>query len=144
MAEYPLLDKDEELSYSSMNESAMYDIVKTVREGLPYYAFENYAHRSPFNLADWSEFLGLSERSLQRYKKNKKSFDKLHSDRIIEIVLVLRKGAEVFGDENKFAGWMESNIIALGGIKPKELLDSSFGIRLLNDELTRIDYGIFA
>jgi putative toxin-antitoxin system antitoxin component (TIGR02293 family) len=144
MADYPLLDKDEELTYSSLSQSDNYSIVQAVREGLPYYAFENYVSKSPFSLGEWSDLLGLSARSLQRYKKDNKPFDKLHSDRIIEIVLVLRKGIEVFGDEKKFAIWMNSNIVALGGIKPKELLDSSFGIRLLNDELTRIAYGIFA
>jgi len=144
MPDYPLLDKDEFLSGPGLDESKMYDIVEAVREGIPYYAFENYASKSPFKLAEWSGFLGLSERSLQRYKKDRKSFDKLHSDRIIEIVLLLRKGVEVFGDEEKFASWMNSNIVALGGIRPKDLLDSSFGIRLLNDELTAIAYGIFA
>jgi putative toxin-antitoxin system antitoxin component (TIGR02293 family) len=144
MANYPILDKDEKLSYDSLDDQTMFNIIQSVREGLPYYAFENYASKSPFNLAEWSEFLGLSERSLHRYKKEQKPFNKIHSERIIEIVLLLRKGVEVFGNEKKFAIWMESQIVALGGIKPKDLLDSSFGIRLLNDELTRIAYGIFA
>jgi putative toxin-antitoxin system antitoxin component (TIGR02293 family) len=144
MADYPILDKDEQLSYDSLDDQTMYKIIQTAREGLPYYAFENYAGKSPYNLTEWSEFLGLSERSLHRYKKERRPFDKIHSERIMEIVLLLRKGVEVFGDEKKFAIWMDSNIIALGGIKPKNLLDSSFGIRLLNDELTRIAYGIFA
>lgn len=144
MADYQLLDEDDLLSDSSLNQDDLYKIIQTVREGIPYYAFQNYAEKSPFNLSEWSDLLGLSERSLQRYKKDNKPFDKLHSDRIIEIVLVLRKGIEVFGDEKKFANWMDSYIVALGGIKPKELLDSSFGIRLLDDELTRIEYGIFA
>jgi putative toxin-antitoxin system antitoxin component (TIGR02293 family) len=143
MSEYPLLERDEELTYSSLSQSDNYNIIQAVREGLPYYAFENYVKKSPFNISEWSELIGLSERSLHRYKKDNKSFDKLHSDRIIEIVLVLRKGVEVFGNEEKFAGWMNSNIVALGGIKPKELLDSSFGIKLLNDELIAIDYGLF-
>jgi putative toxin-antitoxin system antitoxin component (TIGR02293 family) len=144
MADYPLLDKDEELNYSSLSQNDNYNIMLAVREGIPYYAFESYVRKSPFNISEWSDLLGLSERSLQRYKKDKKPFDRLHSDRIIEIVLVLRKGVEVFGNEEKFTHWMNSKIIALGGIKPKELLDSSFGIKLLNDELTRIAYGIFA
>jgi len=144
MKKYPVLDKDEELFFSSLSKKSMYDIIQTVREGIPYYAFDNYASRSLFTLADWSEFLGLSERSLKRYKKDNKSFDRLHSDRIIEIVMVLKKGVEVFGEEEKFAVWMNSKIIALGGIKPRELLDSTIGIKILDDELTRIDYGIFA
>jgi len=143
MSEYPLLERDEELTYSSLSQSDNYNIIQAVREGLPYNVFENYVKKSPFNISEWSELLGLSARSLHRYKKDNKAFDKLHSDRIIEIVLVLRKGVEVFGNEEKFAGWMNSNIVALGGIKPKELLDSSFGIKLLNDELIAIDYGLF-
>lgn len=144
MADYLLLDEDDLLSDSSLNQDDLYKIIQTVREGIPYYAFQNYAEKSPFNLSEWSAFLGLSERSLSRYKKDKKSFDKVHSDRIIEIILLLRKGVEVFGDEKKFTNWMDSNIVAIGGVKPKDLLDSSFGIKLLDDELTRIEYGIFA
>lgn len=144
MKKYPILEKGEGSTFSSLDQQSTYDLVETVREGLPYYAFEKYATGSPFTMADWSEFLGLSERSLQRYKKDKKSFDRLHSDRIIEIALVLKKGIEVFASEEKFATWMNSRIIALGGIKPRELLDSSFGIKILDDELTAIEYGIFA
>lgn len=144
MKAYPLLDKDERSSYSSTDQSVLYDIVQTVREGIPFYAFEGYVRKSFFNMGEWSDLLGLSERSLQRYKKENKSFDRLHSDRIFEIAMVLNKGVEVFGDEKKFATWMNSNIIALGGIKPKELLDSSFGIKILYDELIAIDYGLFA
>jgi putative toxin-antitoxin system antitoxin component (TIGR02293 family) len=144
MKKYPILDPDEPTSFPNPDHSNRYELVQTVREGIPYYAFENYASRSPFTMADWSEFLGLSERSLQRYKKDNKSFDRLHSDRILEIVMVLKKGVEVFGNEEKFSTWMNSKIIALGGIKPRELLDSSFGINILDDELTAIAYGIFA
>lgn len=144
MKKYPVLDEKEELTFDSLNDRSRYDILQAVREGIPYYTFEKYALKSAFTLADWSEFLGLSERSLQRYKSNNKKFDSIHSDRIIEIVLVLRKGVEVFGDEEKFVTWMNSKILALGGIKPRELLDSSFGIKMLDDELTRIAYGLFA
>ncbi|NEN24917.1 DUF2384 domain-containing protein, partial [Cryomorpha ignava] len=40
--------------------------------------------------------------------------------------------------------WLDSNIVALGGIKPKTLLDSSFGISILNQELIRIEHGVLA
>ena len=141
------------MSYSNMKnkninliptDNNLSELIKTVRSGITYNRFYTLSEKLPFSMTQWSGFLNLSDRTFQRYKKDKKAFDKLHSDRIIEIVLVLRKGVEVFGDEDKFATWMNSNIIALGGIKPKELLDSSFGIKLLNDELIAIDYGLFA
>ncbi len=53
-------------------------------------------------------------------------------------------GIEVFGKQDNFNVWLNTKNIALGGIKPKELLDSSFGIQILKDELTRIEQGILA
>jgi putative toxin-antitoxin system antitoxin component (TIGR02293 family) len=144
MKKYPVPDEREELYYSSLSEKSGYDKINAVREGIPYYAFERYAATSPLSMTEWSEFLEISERSLQRYKKDNKIFDRMRSERIIEIVRVLKKGVEVFGDKEKFIIYMNSKIIALGGIKPKELLDSSIGIKILDDELTAIAYGIFA
>jgi putative toxin-antitoxin system antitoxin component (TIGR02293 family) len=143
MKKYPVPDDQEELFFSSLSNKTGYDKISAVREGIPYYAFERYAVSSPLSLSDWSEFLEISERSLQRYKKDNKTFDRMRSERIMEIAMVLKKGEEVFGDKEKFTIWMNSNIIALGGIKPRELLESSYGIKLLDAELTRIDYGMF-
>ena len=144
MKKYPVRDEHEELYFSSLREKSGYERITAVREGIPYYAFERFAASSFISMADWAELLEISERSLQRYKKENKSFDRMRSERIIEIEAVLRKGVDVFGDEEKFFTWMNSKILALGGIKPRELLDSSIGIEIINDELTAIEYGIFA
>lgn len=68
----------------------------------------------------------------------------MRSERILEIAMVLMKEEEVFSDKEKFTIWMKSKILALGGIKPEELFESSYGIKILNDELIAIAYGIFA
>jgi putative toxin-antitoxin system antitoxin component (TIGR02293 family) len=143
MKKYPVPDDHEELYFSSLSEKSGYERITAVREGIPYYAFERFAASSFISMADWAELLEISERSLQRYKKENKSFDRMRSERIMEIEAVLKKGVEVFGDVEKFTIWMNSRIIALGGIKPRELLDSSYGIMILDEELTRIDYGMF-
>ena len=39
---------------------------------------------------------------------------------------------------------METISVPLGGVKPKELLDTTYGINLITDELIRIEHGIFA
>ena len=54
------------------------------------------------------------------------------------------KGLEVFGDTDKFDIWLESKNIALGGKRPKNLLDNTFGVNLIKDELTRIEHGVLA
>ena len=61
-----------------------------------------------------------------------------------ELSSLYQYGAEVFGNEEKFIVWLESKNIALGGKKPKEMLDTNLNINLLKDELVRIEYGIFA
>ena len=44
----------------------------------------------------------------------------------------------------KLNTWLETKNIMLGGVKPKDLLDNTFGISLVKDELTRIEYGVLA
>ena len=132
------------LSYKQIDDRDVFKLIGTVREGIKYGLFQHIADRSPFSTTEWSNFLHLSERTFQRYKKDRRTFDPLHSEKILEITLVYNKGVEVFGDKANFDAWLSAKNVALGGIKPKELLDSSFGIGLLKDELTRIEHGVLA
>jgi len=120
------------------------ELLKLSRDGIKFKLFLEIVKSSPFNLKEWSKFLHLTERTIQRYKKESKTFETIHSERIIEIAKLQLKGKEIFGSKESFEQWMNSNIVALGGIKPSELLDSTFGIDLLMDELGRIEYGVLA
>jgi putative toxin-antitoxin system antitoxin component (TIGR02293 family) len=64
------------------------------------------------------------------------------SDRILEIALLINQGIKVFGDRSSFESWLFSDSIALGGVSPVSLLDNTFGIALVRDELGRIEHGI--
>ncbi len=71
-------------------------------------------------------------------------FSPIYSEKIIEIQLLFNKGVEVFGNTENFHNWLNSKSIALGGINPISLLDNTFGIMMLDDELTRIEHGVLA
>jgi len=131
------------VSYQAAD-SNIIQIIQAVREGINYASFSAFVGRLPFSLPEWSGFLHVSERTLQRYQKEKKTFDPAQSERIMQIALLMKMGNQVFGDGQKFNAWLEADNISLGKIKPKELLDSSFGINLLKDELIRIEHGILA
>ena len=131
-------------NFSLLDDRDVFMLISTVREGIKYATFQNIANKIPFSLGEWSEFLHLSERTFQRYKKEQRKFDPLHSEKILEITLAYNKGVEVFGEKEDFDAWLEAKNVALGGIRPKELLDSTFGIGLLRDELTRIEHGVLA
>jgi putative toxin-antitoxin system antitoxin component (TIGR02293 family) len=137
-----ILDKN--ISYNSVDDKDILLLIHTVKTGIKFAIFNSIANSSPFTLNEWSNFLHLSERTMQRYKRQKKTFDALHSEKIVEIALLYKLGVDVFGNKEKFNSWLETENLALGKMKPKTLLDNSFGIGLLRDELTRIEYGVLA
>ena len=135
---------DPMVSYSSIDDINAMSLIKMVRNGIAFATFDQFANKSPFSSNEWSTYLHLSERTMQRYRIEKRTFDPLQSEKIIEIALFYNKGVEVFGTTEKFNSWLETDNLAIGGIKPKSLLDNSFGISILRDELTAIEYGILA
>ncbi len=115
-----------------------------VRDGLSYNYFSTLSDRIHVGMQEWADYLHISERTIQRYKKEGKVFDPIYSEKIILVELLYKKGVDVFGIDDNFYTWMDTKSIALGGVKPKDLLDTSFGITMVYDELGRIEHGIFA
>jgi len=120
------------------------NLTNMVREGMPFPYFTKLSSQIHLGFEEWSAYLHLSERTIQRYKKENKSFESLYAERILQIELLYKKGIEVFGLEENFYTWMESTSIALGNVKPKALLDTFFGIGQVHDELNRIEHGVLA
>jgi putative toxin-antitoxin system antitoxin component (TIGR02293 family) len=125
-------------------EEDSFDLTNMVREGVPFPYFNNLSNQIHFGLEEWSSYLHLSERTIQRYKKENKSFDPLYSERILQIELLYKKGIVVFGVADNFYTWMDTISIPLGSVKPKDLLDTGFGIEAIYDELGRIEFGVLA
>lgn len=121
-----------------------FELVKLSRKGIAISLFEDIVRSNSYTIKEWSKFLHLTERTIQRYKKENRKFESLQTERIIEIAKLQLKGIEVFGSKSYFEEWMNSKVIALGNIRPIELLDSSFGIEMLMDELGRIEHGVLA
>ncbi|MCB0704880.1 MAG: DUF2384 domain-containing protein [Saprospiraceae bacterium] len=121
-----------------------FDLISLTRRGIPFLEFERILENASFSLQDWSGFLHVSKRTLERYRKEQKVFEPLQTERILRIVQVMQMGINVFGKAGYFESWMGSRNLALGGVCPIELLDSTFGIELLKDELTRIEHGVLA
>lgn len=117
-------------------------IVSLIKTGVPYSLFELIKTVTPFSEGDWVEVLGISAKSLHRYKQGSKQFRPLQSEKIIEMAEVTNVGKEVFGDLEKFRLWLDTPNFSLGNLKPIELLRNSYGKELVISELTRINYGI--
>lgn len=119
-------------------------LIHKVREGITYPYFTEIANMSSFSMKEWAHYLHITERTLQRYKSDDKSFEPLQSEKILEITLMYKKGLEVFEDKESFDLWLNTNNVGLGNRRPKELLDSNFGIQMIKDELARIEHGVLS
>ncbi|NAS32218.1 DUF2384 domain-containing protein [Flavobacteriaceae bacterium R38] len=114
-------------------------IIHASRNGVSRSDLKKFSMRVALPLTKISEIVPASYSTLAK----KSNYDKEVSERLFEIAEVYSKGFEVFGDEKKFTRWLNKPNVALGGEVPFSLLDTSYGVQLVLNEITRIDYGIF-
>lgn len=123
------------------------DLVELVRQGLTRQALFHLANIFQLTPAEIASIFHISVRTLQRYKqKPEEDLEILEasvSDRLVQLAELYAYGLEVLGKEN-FLQWVQTSLRTLGGKRPKELLFSSIGIDMVKDELTRIEYGVYA
>lgn len=119
-------------------------LIAQIKKGFSYITFDKIYMTLPYSLEEWSGLLGISLKSLHRYKSENRTFKPLQSEKIMEIAEVSILGQDVFGDNQMFTTWFSRPSQAFGGLSPKELVADSYGKQLVMDELYRIDHGIFA
>ncbi len=130
--------------YQNMDDAGIFSMMESVKRGISFDAFVRISQKFPFTLQTWADFLHLSTKTLSRYEKDNKTFEAPQSERLIQIEMLRTKGIEVFGSDEYFMIWLQTENLVLGKKKPQDLLDSSFGIALLTDELTRIAHGVLS
>jgi putative toxin-antitoxin system antitoxin component (TIGR02293 family) len=91
-----------------------------------------------------AEMLNLSTKTLNRYAKENRKLNPNDSELIIKLILLYKKGLEIFGEQAQFINWLQSTSLGLGNIKPIEIIDTSEGIDLITEELIRIEFGDFS
>jgi putative toxin-antitoxin system antitoxin component (TIGR02293 family) len=121
-----------------------FDLLREIEKGISYNHFKDFSEDIPFTTQEWADILHVSERTLMRYSKENKKFDTLPSQQIIEIAALFGKGKELFGSIEAFSEYLDTNSLALGDRKPKDLLTSTVGIRIIRNELIRIEHGVLA
>lgn len=149
VAEYISSSTHTSLDHNSFSFSDFIDdkilVIKSIRRGISFKLFKAILSFSPFTEEEWAEYLNISSKSLQRYRKtNGFHFKPIHSEKILEIAEVTAFGKEVFQDTVQFYDWLNTPSLALNHLTPAELLKDSYGKELVMAELSRIDHGIFA
>ena len=121
-------------------------IIAAIRAGIPYNLFNLIQKNTPFTENDWASYLGISTKSMQRYRHQsaKHHFKPMHSEKIIELAEVTKAGLDVFENMETLKLWLHTPNYALGKMQPIELLKDSYGKEWVLAELTRINHGILA
>ncbi len=119
-------------------------VANAVKRGVTNNLFEEIKSNSPFDDLQWSKFLDVNIRTLQRYKSSKDHIYKpLQSERIFELAEIVSAGKLIFDTDEQFKIWLVTPNLALGKERPINLLDSSYGKELVLAELNRIEHGVF-
>lgn len=106
-------------------------------------AFEKLSSSLGFSQAEWASILHISDRTLQRNLKEAKSFSGLQAELLHYLKKLSDTGMQLFENEQTFVQWLRTSKNVLGHQLGFESLQSITGIRLLQQELGRIAYGVY-
>lgn len=118
------------------------DFVDLIRTGLPYRAVEQLREEMGLSLGELAEALSISTRTLNR-RKQSESLNSEESDRVFRIARVYAHALAVLESSERAANWFKKSNRALGGRIPLEMFDTDVGAEMVDDVLTRIEYGVY-
>lgn len=97
----------------------------------------------------WTAYLeqtmGMSLRTYQRRKEvPAELLSQEQSGRAWKFAEILAKATDVLGSQEEAELWLERPAIGLDQRRPIELLATPAGVELVEDHLTRLEYGVYA
>jgi len=92
---------------------------------------------------EMSTLLDISYRTYQR-KAEGDNLGLSSTEQLVEIAEVVEHALHIFQSREHVIEWLHTSLVGLGGRKPMELLDNSFGIRAVRQALGRLEHGVFA
>ncbi len=124
------------------------DVHEVLARGLPAAALERLVDNlvvihSPASL---ERATGMSIRTIQRRKKRgaAKPLSREQSGRTWKFAEILAKATAVLGSQQEAEQWLERPATGLDQHRPIDLLATSAGAKLVEDFLTRVEFGVYA
>jgi len=118
-------------------------LVELARRGISKKSLLQLSLAANLSLKELANILPVSLRTIQRYS-NDDLLDPAVSEHAILIAELISDAGEVFNTQEAVQSWLHSPLIGLGGVKPVALLDTGFGIRLVRNELGRLEHGVYS
>jgi putative toxin-antitoxin system antitoxin component (TIGR02293 family) len=119
-------------------------LVMEARTGVPAksaFAVANLLQITPEELAD---LLHTTTKTLRTYRDANKRLAPAASEQVLKLLALAQQGNDVFGEPAAFRRWLGKPAYGLDNQPPLALLQTSGGIDLVAEEVSRIAYGDFA
>lgn len=116
------------------------ELIGRIREGVKKSDWKQLIQFTESTEKEFEPILPASISSMQK----KTVYGKETSERIYELAKLFGKGYEVFDSKEDFKKWLMTPSKTLGNKIPFELLDSSFGFEMVENEIIRIQYNVYS
>ena len=114
------------------------ELISRIRDGVKKTDWKQLISYTGSTEKEFEHILPVSISSMQK----KPVYGKDTSERIYELATLFGLGYEVFDSREDFKKWLMTPSKSLGNKIPFELLDSSFGFEMVENEIIRIHGGI--
>lgn len=116
------------------------ELIDQIRKGVKKSEWKELIKFTGSTEKEFEHILPASISSMQK----KEIYCKETSERIYEIANLFSIGYDVFDSYEVFKKWLKTPLRTLGNKIPFELLDSSFGFEMVENEIIRIKYNVYA
>ncbi len=123
-------------------EESELEYVERIRDGLPYDVVEQLRESLALSLGGFADAVGVSKRTLNR-RRRYGVLKPDESDRVYRLARVYAHAFDVLEEHDDVVEWFKSENRALGGRIPLEMFDTDAGAEIVDDVLTRIEYGVY-
>ena len=126
------------------DEARRHGTIQVIRRGFRTSTVQSFARRTKLPQHEILHLLRLPKATYSRKLKQGDQLAADTSDRLFRLARITVRAEEVFGDEAVALDWLRTPNQALGAERPYDLLDTDAGVEAVEDELGRIEYGVYA
>ncbi|GAB3317013.1 hypothetical protein GCM10027299_07920 [Larkinella ripae] len=120
-----------------------FTIIERAQKGVSTQQVDQLAQLLNLSLKELASILQIAERTLHRFR-SEGQLDVPSSERLLLLENLAAHGLLVFdGQPNALANWLRYPLRELKGQSPVQLLTTISGFGLVDDVLTRIEYGVY-
>lgn len=119
------------------------DVITSIRSGLPKSGVDAFLAQTNVGSEQLCRVLHISTRQLKRYNPDQK-LPTEQSNFLYELTRVYTRAVDILGDKPTAEHWLGRPQIALGDQSPLQLLDTTEGVRYVDDLLTQIEHGFYS